>query len=58
MTEEILSEFGPRVASLKLVPSYGGAYEVKANGDFIFSKKQTGLFPQTSEIKAKLKKML
>ncbi len=34
----------------KLVPSGGGVFEVKADGKLIFSKKQSGRFPEDSEI--------
>jgi len=37
-----------------LIESGGGVFEVKKDGELIFSKKATGRFPETSEIFAKL----
>ena len=50
--------FKQRIGSLKLVPSGGGAFEVSVNGNKIYSKLQTGQFPDPDAIlkavKAKL----
>jgi len=50
--------FKQRIGSLKLVPSRGGAFEVTVNGHKIYSKLQTGEFPEPDAIlkavKAKL----
>ena len=51
MTEELLSEFESRIASWKLVPSRGGAYEVTVNGELIFSKKKLGRHAEVDEIR-------
>ena len=33
-----------------LVPGAGGAFEVSANGELLYSKKKTGEFPDEEEI--------
>ena len=38
------------VRSLKLVPSSGGVFEVSVNGQKVFSKLQTGQFPDPDAI--------
>jgi selenoprotein W-related protein len=38
------------ISSLKLVPSGGGVFEVSVNGKKIFSKKETGQFPDPEAI--------
>jgi selenoprotein W-related protein len=38
-------ELGDRIASLTLVPSGGGAFEVSANGKPLHSKLDTGEWP-------------
>ena len=47
------------VGSLTLVPGKGGVFEVTVNGEKIYSKKQTGEFPDPAAIlkivKARLK---
>ena len=35
-----------------LVPSDGGAFEVKKNGELIFSKLSAGRFPDDGEVEA------
>lgn len=55
MTESLLGEFKQKVASLKLVPSTRGRYEVYINGELVFSKVSTGRFPEIDEIKGMAK---
>ncbi|PYK98918.1 MAG: hypothetical protein DME18_07275 [Verrucomicrobia bacterium] len=49
MAERILT-LKQRIGSLKLVPSGGGAFEVSVNGQKIYSKLQTGEFPDFGAI--------
>ena len=39
----------------KMIESGGGVFEVIANGDLIFSKKELGRFPENEEILTKLR---
>jgi selenoprotein W-related protein len=39
----------------ELIPSKGGAFEVKVDGRLIFSKLELGRFPEHSEILGQLK---
>ncbi len=50
MAEEILKAKKNEVASLRLIPSSGGVFEVTAGGRTIFSKKQTGRRPEPGEV--------
>ncbi|HAX81652.1 MAG TPA: hypothetical protein DCY40_03665 [Actinobacteria bacterium] len=43
MVEGLLEEFEQRIASVKLIPSKGGVFEVIVDGDLIYSKKATGV---------------
>ncbi len=58
MAETILHDYFPKIDGLTLVPGSGGACEVTLDGKLIFSKRETGSFPDpealTSEIGAKL----
>jgi selenoprotein W-related protein len=38
-------ELGERIKSLTLIPSSGGAFEVRANGKLLHSKLQSGEWP-------------
>lgn len=41
-------------ASVVLIASGGGVFEVEVDGDLIYSKKQTGEFPEEDDIVATL----
>ncbi|GBD08412.1 hypothetical protein HRbin22_00652 [Candidatus Thermoflexus japonica] len=58
MTEELLKEFEGQVASWTLIPSSGGVFEVRVNGELVFSKKQLGRHAEAEEIRQALKARL
>jgi selenoprotein W-related protein len=35
---------------MELIPSSGGVFEVAVNGEKIYSKKETGVFPTPKEL--------
>ena len=55
MATKIL-DLGERIASLTLVPSSGGAFEVTANGKTLHSKLNTGEWPDFDEVVRQIKK--
>ena len=55
--EELFSHFRSNIAEMKLIPSSGGAFEVIVNGQKIYSKLDTGLFPKNKEVIELLEKM-
>ena len=50
MTEKILTELKRDVSSLKLIPGKGGCFEVWINKDQIYTKLETGEFPDEDEL--------
>lgn len=40
-----MNKYKNRIARVSLVPSSGGAFEVTANDDLVYSKLETGRFP-------------
>ena len=50
LAEAIMDGFGQRFGSIKLIPSDGGRFEVSIDGNLIFSKLETGRFPENTEI--------
>ena len=46
----MLDTFKQRIAGLKLVPAGGGCFELSANGDLLYSKLQTGEFPNEQAV--------
>lgn len=51
MAQELLTTFNTDITSLALVPGTGGIFEVRLNGTVIFSRKETGRFPESKELK-------
>ena len=56
MAAKIL-ELGERVKSLTLIPSGGGAFEIRANGKLLHSKLDTGDWPDFHDIVKAIKKL-
>jgi selenoprotein W-related protein len=54
LTEELSKEFEGQVASWTLIPSSGGVFEVRVNGELVFSKKQLGRHAEVEEIRQAL----
>ena len=56
MAAKIL-ELGDRIASLTLLPSGGGAFEIRANGKLIHSKLESGDWPDFDAVASEIKKL-
>lgn len=56
MATKIL-ELGDRIASLTLIPSGGGAFEIRANDQLIHSKLDTGDWPDFDQVVKQIKKL-
>jgi len=50
LTDKIVREFKQDIEGYTLVPSSGGVFEVFRNGTQIYSKDETGEFPDEEEI--------
>jgi selT/selW/selH-like putative selenoprotein len=46
----LFNHFFRNIQKLELIPSSGGAFEVTVDGEKIYSKLETGIFPDTDEI--------
>ncbi len=52
MAQELLSTFAEEVASITLVPDgSGGLFEVRVDGELLWSRKEQGRFPDIAELK-------
>jgi selenoprotein W-related protein len=49
-------ELGERIKSLTLIPSSGGAFEIRANGKLLHSKLESREWPDFDEIVKTIKK--
>lgn len=45
MTSRLLTELKQKIKGLTLVPAGGGCFELTVNGELVYSKLQTGQFP-------------
>ena len=50
MTAKLLSTYKQKIADLKLIPSGGGCFELTGDGELLYSKLETGKFPDEGEI--------
>jgi selenoprotein W-related protein len=51
MAQELLTTFATDLGEVALVPGMGGVFEVRLDGDLIFSRKEQGRFPESAELK-------
>ena len=50
LTTKLLTTYKQRIKDLKLIPASGGAFELTANGELLYSKLKTGTFPDEQAI--------
>jgi selenoprotein W-related protein len=50
-------ELGERIKSLTLIPSSGGAFEIRANDKLIHSKLESGDWPDFDAVVSAIKKI-
>ncbi len=51
VAQELLTTFEEEISELVLLPGTGGVFEVRANGDLLWSRKERGGFPELKELK-------
>lgn len=51
MAQEMLTTFEQELGRVSLVPATGGMFEIRLDGAVLFSRKATGRFPESKEIK-------
>ncbi|WP_281560737.1 SelT/SelW/SelH family protein [Thalassomonas sp. RHCl1] len=51
MAQELLTTFDQEISELSLQPGTGGIFEVIANGQRVWSRKEAGRFPEITELK-------
>jgi selenoprotein W-related protein len=56
LTEKILWAVKRKLSNLELVPSDGGRFEISVDGKPIYSKLETGQFPDEQKIVAEITK--
>lgn len=51
MAQELLSTFEAEIGEVALVPGSGAVYDIRINGELLFSRKKEGRFPDIKELK-------
>ncbi len=51
IAQELLTTFEAEIGQLVFVPRTGGIFEVRADGDVLWSRKERGRFPELKELK-------
>ena len=55
VAQELLTTFQEEIGEVALIPSNGGIFEVRANGNMIWSLKNEGRFPEPKELKQRVR---
>ena len=50
MADQLVRQFKQSIDELTLLPSDGGRFEVKIDGELVYSKLATGQFPDNASI--------
>lgn len=51
ITQEILMTLGEDIGEIALIPGEGGIFDVRLNGETLFSRKEKDRFPESKELK-------
>jgi selenoprotein W-related protein len=55
MAQELLTTFENEIGEFALVPGTGGIFEVRVDDEIIFSRSQEGRFPESKELKQRVR---
>jgi selenoprotein W-related protein len=58
LAAQLLAQFKQRISALELEPSTGGCFELSVGDELVYSKLQTGRFPDEASIAAEVGKRL
>ncbi|MEN8109086.1 MAG: SelT/SelW/SelH family protein [Pseudomonadota bacterium] len=51
MAQELLTTFDAELGEVALIPGTGGVFEVRVDGELVWSRKAQGRFPESKELK-------
>jgi len=55
MAQELLTTFPDDLEEVALKPGQGGVYEISADGETLWSRRQEGRFPEPKELKQRVR---
>ncbi len=51
MAQELLTTFDRELGEVTLIPGTGGVFEVRVDGELVWSREEKGRFPDIKELK-------
>ena len=55
LAQELLTTFEAELGEAALQPGAGGVFEVRVDGETVWSRKQEGRFPEAKELKQRIR---
>jgi selenoprotein W-related protein len=55
LAQELLTTFEAELGEVALIPGSGGIFEVRVDGELLWSRKDEGRFPEAKELKQRLR---
>ena len=55
LAQELLTTFEVELGEVALVPGSGGIFEIRVDGELLWSRREAGRFPEAKEIKQRLR---
>ncbi len=55
MAQELLTTFETELGEVALIPGTGGIFEVRVDGETVWSRKDQGRFPELKELKQRVR---
>jgi selenoprotein W-related protein len=55
MAQELLTTFDTELGEVALVPGTGGVFEVRVDGELVWSRREAGRFPESKELKQRVR---
>jgi selenoprotein W-related protein len=53
--QELLTTFQDEIGEVALIPGTGGVFEVRVDGQLVWSRKDEGRFPEAKELKQRVR---
>ena len=55
LAQELLTTFDTELGEVALIPGSGGVFEVRVDGELVWSRKVQGRFPESKELKQRVR---
>ena len=58
MAQELLTTFEGELDEMTLLPGSGGVFDVRVNGELVWSRRRAGRFPEITELKRSVRDVI